>query len=133
MPSEPTAPLSCWRCGASVAELSLPLRRADECPQCRAELHVCKMCAQYAPRLRHGCQQDDAPDVRNREAANFCDYFKPSAMAFAGGRDSADAAARTELARLFGESRTDAATPGEPTAEPSASDPFADAEALFKR
>lgn len=129
MRSDTAAPLSCWRCGASVAELSLPLRRTDECAHCRAELHVCKMCVHYAPRLRHGCRQDDAPDVRDREVANFCDYFQPSAAAFAGGRVHADAAARTELARLFGEPPADTGA----TAERPAADPLADAEALFKR
>ena len=39
--------LKCWKCGASLAELSLPLRRTDECRACRAELHVCLMCEFY--------------------------------------------------------------------------------------
>ncbi len=30
--------LICWKCGVSLAELSLPLRRLDECPKCRSEL-----------------------------------------------------------------------------------------------
>ncbi|TLZ22410.1 MAG: hypothetical protein E6K29_19320 [Gammaproteobacteria bacterium] len=39
--------LVCWKCGAALAELSLPLRRLDECPRCHAELHVCRMCVDY--------------------------------------------------------------------------------------
>jgi hypothetical protein len=37
----------CWRCGASLAALALPLRRAEECPGCRSQLHVCKLCVHY--------------------------------------------------------------------------------------
>ncbi|HEX6994785.1 MAG TPA: hypothetical protein VF339_11640 [Gammaproteobacteria bacterium] len=130
-----TPPLLCWRCGASLAELSLPLSRRDECPKCRAELHVCRMCVHYAPRLVRGCDEDDAPDVRDKETANFCDYYKPSPQAFDAAQASADAAARAELAKLFGEPAAGAGdADGKPPAEERApDDPLAAAEALFKR
>src|SRR5690606_4733840 len=129
------APLFCWRCGASLAELSLPLSRRDECPKCRVELHVCRMCTHYAPRLSRGCDEDDAPDVRDKETANFCDYYKPSPMAFDSGRAAADAAARAELEKLFGAAPgASSASDGPASSEERKSDePLADAEALFKR
>lgn len=129
-------PLSCWRCGASLAELSLPLSRRDECPKCRAELHVCRMCVHYAPRLPRGCDEDDAPDVRNKETANFCDYYKPSPTAFDAAGARGDAAARAELAKLFGEPGAGASGADEHAATPperKADDPLSEAEALFKR
>ena len=43
--------LVCWKCGASLSSLSLPLMRADTCPKCRADLHVCKMCVDYDTRV----------------------------------------------------------------------------------
>ena len=94
-------PLHCYRCGASLEKLSLPLSRLDECPQCAAHLHVCRMCQRYAPRLPKGCSEDDAPDVRDKQSANFCDYFKPSATAFDPAAQAADAAARAQLDALF--------------------------------
>ena len=94
-------PLHCYRCGASLAALSLPLARLDECPQCRAQLHVCKMCQRFAPRLPKGCSEDDAPDVRDKQSANFCDYFKPSAAAFDPAQRDAETAARAALEALF--------------------------------
>ena len=39
--------LACFRCGASLAALSLPLSRRDQCPDCSADLHVCKMCVYF--------------------------------------------------------------------------------------
>jgi len=129
-------PLLCWRCGESLAELTLPLSRRDECPKCRAELHVCRMCVHYAPRLLRGCDEDDAPDVRDKETANFCDYFKPSPRAFDAGRASAEAAARAELEALFGAPAAQDRAAGEnaaPADKGKPDDPLAAAEALFER
>jgi hypothetical protein len=95
------AGLKCHRCGASLAALSLPLTRLDECPQCRAQLHVCRMCERFAPRLPKGCTEEDAPAVSDKKAANFCDYFRPSAKAYDGAAQSAEQAARAALDALF--------------------------------
>jgi hypothetical protein len=93
--------LRCHRCGASLAALSLPLTRLDECPSCRAQLHVCRMCERFAPRLPKGCSEEDAPDVRDKNAANFCDYFRPSASAYDPATQAAEQAARSALDSLF--------------------------------
>ena len=93
--------LRCYRCGASLAALSLPLARLDECPQCRMQLHVCRMCERYAPQKPKGCIEDDAPDVRDKKAANFCDYFKPSGSAYDSAEQSAEQAAKAALDALF--------------------------------
>jgi ribosomal protein L40E len=94
--------LVCWRCGGPLAGLSLPLRRLDECPACRAELHVCRMCTAYDPRVAKKCRQDDAEEVRGKEQANFCDYFRPRPGAFDSVQAAAEQRARDQLATLFG-------------------------------
>lgn len=94
--------LVCWKCGTSLAALSLPLRRLDECPQCRAELHVCKLCVDYEPRLAKHCREPTAEEVRDKEHANFCDHFKPRPGAFKAADAATVDAARAELERLFG-------------------------------
>jgi hypothetical protein len=93
--------LDCHRCGHSLAALTLPLARRDECPSCRAELHVCRMCTRFAPRLPKGCNEDDAPDVRDKSAANFCDYFKPNPRAFDPAQRDAEQGAKDALEALF--------------------------------
>jgi len=113
-------PLACYRCGHSLASLTLPLARRDECPNCTVEVHVCRMCRQYDPSEPTGCSEDDALEVREKERANFCDYFKPSGNAFSPGRMEAQDQARTELAALFNES-----DPASPVAPPSAQEPTA--------
>ena len=94
--------LRCYRCGESLAKLTLPLARVDECPKCIVHLHVCRMCERYAPRKPKGCSEDDAIEVRDKKAANFCDYFKPKRARVRLGRAArAEEAARSQLDSLF--------------------------------
>jgi len=94
--------LSCWKCGTSLAALSLPLRRLEECPKCRAELHVCRMCVEYDTRVAKHCREPIAEEVREKDRANFCDFFKPRAGAYQAPNTAEVDKARAELARLFG-------------------------------
>jgi hypothetical protein len=95
--------LQCYRCGGSLVELSLPLRRLEECPACGAELHVCRMCTHYAPRLAEACDEDAAPDVRDKKRANFCDFFTPNPEAYVPASHEAERAAEERLTALFGD------------------------------
>ena len=97
-----THDLSCWKCGTALAALSLPLRRLDECPKCRAELHVCRLCVDYDTRVAKHCREPTAEEVRDKEHANFCDFFKPRAGAYVAPNTAEVDRARAELAKLFG-------------------------------
>ena len=115
--------LTCWKCGASLEALTLPLRRLEECKACGAELHVCKLCVDYDTSKAKHCREPIAEEVSDKEHANFCDYFKPRPGAwrppdpverdqskagldalFGGSATSVkpDAAARARLDALFG-------------------------------
>jgi ribosome-binding protein aMBF1 (putative translation factor) len=65
-----------------LADLSVPLRRLDACKACNAELHVCKMCVEFDVSYAKHCKEPTAEEERNKEAANFCDHFKPKAGAY---------------------------------------------------
>lgn len=126
--------LSCYRCGASLAALSLPLSRQDTCPECRAELHVCRMCTQFAPGRSPACSNEDAEEVRDDRRANFCDYFVPSEAAYTLEQRAAETAAETALASLF--DGAGAASPGQDAGRGlSKRDALAQraAESLFKK
>jgi len=94
--------LVCWRCGASLEALTLPLSRLDECPSCGIQVHVCRLCEYFAPGKPKQCREDDAEEVKEKERANFCDYLRPRAGAFDAAGAAAEQQARAQLAALFG-------------------------------
>jgi hypothetical protein len=99
--------LHCFRCGASLEKLSLPLSRRDECPQCTIHVHVCRMCRHFDPDVPKQCREDDAEEVYEKEKVNFCEWFVPSPEAFDPARAEASSRAKNELASLFGEDSGD--------------------------
>ena len=94
--------LHCWRCGASLAELTPPIERRDECPACRAQLYVCKFCEFFDPRVAKLCREPVADEVKDKERANFCGYFKPNPHAYVPPDTAAASKAKAELEALFG-------------------------------
>jgi hypothetical protein len=74
-----------------LSDLSLPLRRLDACKSCNAELHVCKLCVEYDVSYAKHCREPTAEEERNKEAANFCDHFRPKSGAYVA-KDSAELA-----------------------------------------
>lgn len=94
----------CWRCGASLAEMSLPLLRVDECPSCRAELHVCKMCEFFDLTVADSCREPVAAEVRDKERANFCDYFRLTPDAYLAV-SAEQTNAEQQLSNLFGDDK----------------------------
>jgi hypothetical protein len=115
--------IHCYRCGTSLAAMSLPLSRQDECPECTVYLHVCRMCKHYDPQVTRQCREDGAEDVIEKERVNFCDWFLPSESAFDSALKSKADTAKQSLDALFDESDSD-------VPEVSAGD--SDAESLFK-
>lgn len=114
--------LHCFRCGASLEALSLPLSRQDQCPQCARYLHVCRLCEYYDPQVVKQCREDDAEEVKDKEKPNFCDWFKPAPGRYDHAADSAASRAEQQLASLFGDA--DASEPDADDARKAADDLF---------
>jgi hypothetical protein len=119
--------LVCWKCGASLADLTLPLRRLEECRKCGAELHVCKLCEWYSITVAKHCREPIAEEVKDKERANFCDYFKPRLGAYVAADIAASSKARADLDALFG---SGAKATSDPTAAERAK---AELDKLFKK
>lgn len=94
--------LVCWKCGASLKSLPLPLSRMAECPACKAELHVCKLCQFYDARTQRQCTEIRAEEIINKEHANFCDWFKSRPNAFDARAQAKAQASKAKLDALFG-------------------------------
>ena len=115
--------LICYRCGASLAELTPPIARQDECPACSVSLHVCRMCKFFDPDVPKQCTEDDAEEVFEKQRANFCEWYKPCASVFDPKEAAAENRAHGELASLFGEDEF---------VESAGDEMLEDAEDLFK-
>ena len=58
------------------SNLSGQIGRRDECSFCKSDLHVCKNCQMYDPKSYNECKEPSADVVKEKERANFCDFFK---------------------------------------------------------
>ncbi len=52
----------------------------EECA-CGADLHACKCCSFYDPKVYNECRETSADVVREKERANYCDFFQPNGQA----------------------------------------------------
>ncbi len=98
--------LVCWRCGASLKDIPLPFTRLQQCTACHADLHVCRLCRFYNPRISDKCDHDLAEPARDVEVANFCHYFRPVAGAFDHQQKDNSDDAMAKLKSLFGDDQS---------------------------
>ena len=89
-------------CHACKRELTFTtaIGRREVCPFCRADLHCCLNCAFYDPRLPGQCREPVAEPVKDKQKANFCDYFSFRKTRRVSRQDGADKA-RKQLDDLF--------------------------------
>ncbi len=93
--------LACWKCQANLKAVPLPYGRRAECPACRAELHVCRMCRHYAPGKAKQCMEPMADEVKDKTRANFCEWFQPAPASASPAKPDAK---RAQLDSLFDDS-----------------------------
>lgn len=90
--------LKCFSCGKENI-FSDRVGRRDECSHCGADSHVCKNCDFYDEEAYNECRETSADVVREKERANFCDYFKPGLNG--GAAQDKAAALRAAAEALF--------------------------------
>lgn len=93
--------LVCWKCGAPLDEVPLPLARLSECLACSAELHVCRLCEFFDLKVAKHCREPIAEEIKEKERANFCDYFHPRLNVYVAMDESEVGKAKEGLAALF--------------------------------
>lgn len=120
--------LVCWRCGKSLQHIPQPLTRLAQCPACNADLHVCRLCYFYDPKLSGHCNHELAEPARETDIANFCDYFRANPDAYTSPETSKHQQALAQFQELFSQNLS--AAKESPSAEPTeAKSKF---DALFK-
>jgi hypothetical protein len=85
------------------------------------------LCEWYSVTVAKHCREPIAEEVKDKERANFCDYFKPRPDAYVPADVAASSKARSDLDALFGGTKNTAA---EPTAAERAK---AELDKLFKK
>lgn len=125
-----TFTLVCWKCGADIEELPQPLSRLAECPACRTELHVCRLCRFYDTGVAKHCRETIAEEVKDKLRANFCDYFVARPDAYEAPDERAATKAQAQLDVLFGGDSPD--DPAAPEPQDEAAQAQAALDALFK-
>ena len=93
--------LNCWKCGAALKDIPLPLSRYAKCKSCKADLHVCRMCEFYDRTVSKMCREPIAEEVKDKQRANFCGYLQPSPRVPAQ-LQSKTSDGKSELEKLFG-------------------------------
>lgn len=91
---------ACWKCGTVLVDVLVSLPRLAECPHCRAQLHVCRMCLYYDPAMGQQCREPVAELVTDKKRANFCGYFQIRQDAFSSPSDEG-VESRRQLDALF--------------------------------
>ena len=93
----------CWKCGVQINDQPMPLGRTAECSNCRADLHVCRMCEYYDTRVAMSCRETIADEVKDKARANFCDYFTLMSDSYLENDSEMTKVAKEQLDALFGD------------------------------
>ena len=64
--------------------------RKAECPCCSADVHVCLNCQFFSESHHHECRETQAEYVKDKDRANFCEYFTPSSSHTQDGSNERD-------------------------------------------
>ncbi|MCK5147534.1 hypothetical protein KAR48_12325 [bacterium] len=94
--------MKCHKCSHEVERSQKP-GRADYCPKCSSALRCCMNCDLYLETAYHQCRENQAEWVFDKEAPNFCSYFKMNTKDVKKKKNDKAADARRKLDELFGE------------------------------
>ncbi len=65
----------CFDCGQKLSFAERVGFRA-ECDRCGADVHVCKNCRFYDPKVYNECRETSADVVKEKDRANYCEFFE---------------------------------------------------------
>lgn len=91
---------SCYFCGTGLSH-GERIYRTTECPSCGKPIKICLNCEFYDPTAHYECREDIAEPVREKDQANFCDYFSASSAARPSEREIKHRQALEKIKNLF--------------------------------
>lgn len=94
----------CWKCQEPIED-GLEIFRTTDCSGCGSPLHSCVNCRFYEVGAHYDCHETIDEQVKDKEAANFCDYFSvnliPISVSSPSKVDDVKKAARNAFDNLF--------------------------------
>lgn len=69
--------IKCNSCG-NKWDVEPPIGREESCSSCNREAKVCLNCQFFDGSAYRSCRENQAEWVKDKEKANFCDYFSPN-------------------------------------------------------
>ena len=64
----------CPKCQAPIDTDKISFK--DECFSCKTDLHVCIYCVFFDEGKSNQCREPQADYVKERDRANYCEYFR---------------------------------------------------------
>ncbi|HUX11834.1 MAG TPA: hypothetical protein VMW87_02330 [Spirochaetia bacterium] len=96
---------TCFACGASLDTVGRVYRNTL-CPSCGKDARVCRNCRFYEPGAHWDCRETISEPVRDKDRANFCDFFMLSQTSAPPGKKTQEndksTEARSKFDNLFG-------------------------------
>lgn len=90
----------CPFCNADLTSVT-EVYRSSKCPSCGNDLRIGSNCRFYAPSAHWECRETVTERVTDKEAANFCEWFRFDATRGPAADLSQKQAARDALKSLF--------------------------------
>jgi hypothetical protein len=80
--------ITCFQCH-EVLKFVSHVGFREECTKCGADVHSCKNCEHYDAKVYNECKEPMADKVRERDRANYCEYFRARGLASTSSPDKA--------------------------------------------
>lgn len=66
----------CFSCQKEIHFSQAKIGLREECQHCGSDVHVCRNCVFYDVGSYNECKETSADRVKEKDRANFCDYFQ---------------------------------------------------------
>jgi len=66
----------CWSCGGILPARELEVTFISHCPNCFADLHVCKNCVHFDTSSRFECRQELLSRMPRKDKNNECTFYE---------------------------------------------------------
>ena len=91
---------NCYNCGK---EFEVRVYRNTECYSCGKDAKVCLNCKFYSPGSHWDCGENIREAVREKDRANFCDFFELSSNYKGSTGKNKEDDAKKDFDSLFGD------------------------------